>query len=208
MRLAYIRPGRPVENCFIERFDGRIRDERLHAHHFDSLTEARRIIDARSEQYYTARPHSGIGNRTPAELAAQFTLEEGQSSSTDSDGTVASVGRRVTRIHTLGCAVDHDTRPGQQRPEIASRLETGRAERYDGLRRRPTCTRQSAATSAIPASSMSGWVRTALATRCPITLKPFTATRTFIRPPRARLRSSRAPLGPREVPPTRRSDAR
>lgn len=89
VRLDYIRPGRPVENCFIESFNGRLRDECLNVHHFDSLSEARRIIDVWREEYNTARPHSGIGNRTPAEVAAQFTREEGRSSPTDSDRAVA-----------------------------------------------------------------------------------------------------------------------
>lgn len=69
MHVDYIRPGRPVQNCFIESFNGRLRDECLNVHPFDSLAEARRIIDAWREEYETTRPQSGIGNRTPAQRA-------------------------------------------------------------------------------------------------------------------------------------------
>ncbi|MBA2293253.1 MAG: IS3 family transposase [Gemmatimonadales bacterium] len=74
--LDFIRPGRPVENCFIESFNGRLRDECLNIHHFRTLAEARTVIEAWRTEYNTDRPHSGLGQRTPAEFAAQFQTEE------------------------------------------------------------------------------------------------------------------------------------
>lgn len=80
IRLDFIRPGRPVENCFIESFNGKLRDECLNQHHFASLAEAQQRIEAWRQEYHTERPHRGLGQRTPAEYASRFTPEEGHSS--------------------------------------------------------------------------------------------------------------------------------
>ena len=80
IRLDFIRPGHPVENCFIESFNGKLRDECLNQHHFASLAEAQQRIEAWRQEYHTERPHRGLGQRTPAEYAACFTPEEGYSS--------------------------------------------------------------------------------------------------------------------------------
>lgn len=73
VRLDFIRPGRPVENCFIESFNGKLRDECLNLHHFRSLAEARDRLEHWRHEYNTARPHLGLQQRTPAEFAALFT---------------------------------------------------------------------------------------------------------------------------------------
>ena len=80
IRLDFIRPGHPVENCFIESFNGKLRDECLNQHHFTSLAEAQQQIETWRQEYHTERPHRGLGQRTPAEYAALFTPEEGHSS--------------------------------------------------------------------------------------------------------------------------------
>jgi len=77
IRLDFIRPGHPVENCFIESFNGKLRDECLNEHHFTSLAEAQRIIEDWRQEYHTERPHRGLDQRTPAEYAALFTPQEG-----------------------------------------------------------------------------------------------------------------------------------
>jgi putative transposase len=77
VRLDFIRPGRPVENCFIESFNGKLRDECLNTHHFATLAEAQAVIEAWRHEYNTERPHRGLGQRTPAEYAALFTPQEG-----------------------------------------------------------------------------------------------------------------------------------
>jgi putative transposase len=81
VRLDFIRPGRPVENCFIESFNGKLRDECLNQHHFATLAEAQHAIEHWRQEYNTERPHRGLGQRPPAEYAAVFTPEEGHSSS-------------------------------------------------------------------------------------------------------------------------------
>ena len=76
----FIRPGHPVEHCFIERFNGKFRDECLALQHFTTLADAQARIEQWQEEYNTARPHRSLGNRTPAEYAALFSPEEGYSS--------------------------------------------------------------------------------------------------------------------------------
>ena len=71
VRLDFIRPGKPVENAFIESFNGRLRDECLRESWFTSLQEARDGIEAWRVDYNEARPHGSLGNLTPAEFAAK-----------------------------------------------------------------------------------------------------------------------------------------
>jgi putative transposase len=69
VKLEFIRPGKPVENAFIESFNGRLRQECLNQHWFLDLEDARRTIEAWRISYNTNRPHSGLGGQTPAEFA-------------------------------------------------------------------------------------------------------------------------------------------
>jgi putative transposase len=67
----YIAPGKPMQNGFIESFNGRLRDECLNEHLFANLAEARRIIEAWRIDYNTRRPHSSLDGLTPTEFAAR-----------------------------------------------------------------------------------------------------------------------------------------
>jgi putative transposase len=71
----YIAPGKPMQNGFIESFNGRFRDECLDETLFSTLAEARVAIRSWKEDYNQHRPHSALGNKTPAEFAAQIPLE-------------------------------------------------------------------------------------------------------------------------------------
>jgi len=68
----YIAPGKPMQNGFIESFNGRLRDELLNETLFSSLVQARAALASWRADYNTTRPHSQIGWRTPAEFAATF----------------------------------------------------------------------------------------------------------------------------------------
>lgn len=70
IRLHFIRPGKPVENAYIESFNGRFRDECLNENLFRTLDEARHIIEAWRIDYNRIRPHSALGNLTPEEFAS------------------------------------------------------------------------------------------------------------------------------------------
>jgi putative transposase len=74
----YIDPGKPVQNAFIESFNGRLRDEFLNETLFTSLAQARAALEEWRRDYNTVRPHSRIGWLTPAVYAAQFLPQLGQ----------------------------------------------------------------------------------------------------------------------------------
>ena len=69
----YIAPGKPIQNAFIESFNGRLRDELLNETLFRSLPDARLVLEAWRRDYNTDRPHSRLGWQTPAGYAATFT---------------------------------------------------------------------------------------------------------------------------------------
>jgi putative transposase len=71
VELRFIDPGKPVQNAFIESFNGRFRDECLNQHWFLSLPQARRVVEAWRRDYNQDRPHSSLGYRTPDEFARQ-----------------------------------------------------------------------------------------------------------------------------------------
>ena len=69
VQLCFIRPGRPVENGFIESFNGRLRDECLNVEWFSSLDDAQAKLARFREHYNRERPHSALADRTPAAFA-------------------------------------------------------------------------------------------------------------------------------------------
>lgn len=72
VRLEYIQPGRPMQNGFIESFNGTFRHECLDSHSFLSLRHARRLIEQWREEYNNDRTHSSIKDRTPEEVEIDF----------------------------------------------------------------------------------------------------------------------------------------
>lgn len=66
----FIEPGKPMQNGYVESFNGRLRDECLNEHWFRGVSEARRIIEQWRTDYNEIRPHSSLDNKTPAEYAA------------------------------------------------------------------------------------------------------------------------------------------
>ena len=73
VKLHFIAPGKPVQNAFIESFNGRLRDECLNEHDFRSLSEVRQILTTWRTRYNAERPHGSLGWKTPEEFAATFT---------------------------------------------------------------------------------------------------------------------------------------
>ena len=65
-KTAYIAPGSPWENGFIESFNARLRDELLDGEIFHSLREAEVVIEGWRRHYNTVRPHASLGYRAPA----------------------------------------------------------------------------------------------------------------------------------------------
>lgn len=76
--LSYIEPGKPMQNGYIESFNGKFRDECLNTHWFLNLGHARQMISAWREDYNENRPHSALGQRTPARFALTFSKPSGK----------------------------------------------------------------------------------------------------------------------------------
>ena len=72
----YIAPGKPMQNGFVESFNGSFRDECLNETLFSSLTDARHHIILWKEDYNVTRPHSSLGNLTPREYAQNQHLQQ------------------------------------------------------------------------------------------------------------------------------------
>jgi putative transposase len=70
--LHFIQPGKPVQNAFIESFNGKFRDECLNEHWFVTLQEAQVAIEAWRREYNEDRPHSTIGDVTPMEFITNY----------------------------------------------------------------------------------------------------------------------------------------
>ena len=71
VRTLYIEPGSPWENGYIESFNGKLRDELLERETFDTLLEAKVLIERWRQEYNTIRPHSSLGYRAPAPEATR-----------------------------------------------------------------------------------------------------------------------------------------
>jgi putative transposase len=69
---AYIEPGSPWQNPFVESFHSRVRDELLDVEQFSCLAEAQVVIGDWQEDYNHRRPHSSLGMKTPAVFAAEW----------------------------------------------------------------------------------------------------------------------------------------
>ena len=65
-KTAYIEPGSPWENGYVESFNGKLRDELLNGEIFYTLAEAKIVIEQWRKYYNTVRPHSSLGYRPPA----------------------------------------------------------------------------------------------------------------------------------------------
>ena len=73
---AFIEPGSPWQNPFVESFHSRVRDELLDVEEFSCLAEARVVISDWREDYNWRRPHSSLGMKAPAVFAAEWATKE------------------------------------------------------------------------------------------------------------------------------------
>lgn len=78
VRLAFIQPGKPIQNAFIESFNGRLRHECLNQHYFVTLQEAKKIIEDWRMEYNTFRPHGSLNGLTPEEFSKAWEEQKQQ----------------------------------------------------------------------------------------------------------------------------------
>ena len=82
IRHILIQPGRPMQNGYIESFNGKFRDEHLNESWFETLQQARNAASIWKQDYNQVRPHSSVGRIPPAEFAhlhRQRAANEGES---------------------------------------------------------------------------------------------------------------------------------
>jgi hypothetical protein len=92
VQLVFITPGRPVENSYIESFNGRLRDEFLNVSLFFSLADVRQQLKSWQRDYNLIRPHSALADRTPSEFAARWKRASFPLSIVHKAGTTARPG--------------------------------------------------------------------------------------------------------------------
>jgi len=68
IQLVFIQPGKPMQNGFVERFNGSIRRELLNAYVFRSLSEVKQMVKEFTIDYNYHRPHDSLGDKTPGQL--------------------------------------------------------------------------------------------------------------------------------------------
>lgn len=73
VEVHFIQPGKPMQNGFVERLNGSLRDELLNAYVFKNLRQVRERIEIWVEDYNQKRPHESLGNRTPKQVYEEFT---------------------------------------------------------------------------------------------------------------------------------------
>ena len=126
VKLDFIRPGRPVENGYVESFHGRLRDECLNAEIFFSLADAQSKLNSWREDYNHERPHSALGDQPPALFAAHHRKERDSRFALPSSNT-ASGNPRQGSATPAAAALDPGSRqlanhPSRGRSAVAKRL--------------------------------------------------------------------------------------
>jgi hypothetical protein len=90
VHLDFIRPGRPVENGYIESFNGRLRDECLNVEVFFTIVDVRHKLERWRDDYNQVRPHSALDDQSPHTFAATCAAQSAQPA-------LAPLGQRTTR---------------------------------------------------------------------------------------------------------------
>jgi len=72
IQLAFIQPGKPTQNAFVESFNAAFRRECLNENWFIDLADARAAVEAWRNRYNDERPHGALGNLTPTEYSRQL----------------------------------------------------------------------------------------------------------------------------------------
>lgn len=75
INIQFIQPGKPMQNGYIERFNGSYRKELLDAYVFFELSEVRELTNTWIQEYNTKRPHEALNNMTPIEWSTQTEMK-------------------------------------------------------------------------------------------------------------------------------------
>ena len=78
--IDFSRPGKPTDNCYVETFNGSLRDECLNVHWFETLEDAKATIEAWRRDYNESRPHMSLKDASPEEYARSIGLLNAENS--------------------------------------------------------------------------------------------------------------------------------
>jgi putative transposase len=140
-KTAYIAPGSPWENGFIESFNARLRDELLDGEIFYSLREAKVIIESWRRHYNAVRPHQSLGYRPPAPevfvpaIAARAALQLKANAQHSSGPASAAARASPATNHELTFSLDHSVGADQTRQASIRRPNTDRRILYECVAR-------------------------------------------------------------------------
>jgi putative transposase len=84
VQLAFIQPGKPTQNAYVESFNGKLRDECLAQRWLQTLAEARLVLEHWRRDYNEQRPHSSLGDLTPSAFAGRWATLDPQPETRDS----------------------------------------------------------------------------------------------------------------------------
>ena len=76
VKHTFIQPGKPQQNCYVESFNGRLRDECLNEHWFESIIHAQQIVEDWRVDYNEVRPHSSLNRLTPQQYASSIQQQD------------------------------------------------------------------------------------------------------------------------------------
>jgi len=138
----YIQPGKPIQNAFVESFNGRLRDELLNETVFRSLGHARSMLAEWRNDYNGCRPHTSLKGLTPNQFATRSREDQNQTAARQIiDSTANSWGSEmVTRLEAAALAMDAYNRGAEltallrvDRSALNERERVSRAPRYPDL---------------------------------------------------------------------------
>ncbi len=130
-KTAYITPGSPWENGYVESFNARLRDELLNGEIFYTLKEAQIVIESWRRHYNAVRPHGSLGYRPPAPRCSCQPSPLGRLRSPAGSADQATYGGAAHRTLTLLSdhlvGADHAQQfGGLISPLVATEQETSR----------------------------------------------------------------------------------
>jgi len=119
--MDFIQPGKPMQNGFIESFNGKFRDECLDRHWFTSFEDATATIESHRQFYNNERPHSSLGQRTPADFRLAHARRANPEFPTPPDPPTSASDVRVSPAPAGGAASKTPAGLGRPQEAIASK---------------------------------------------------------------------------------------
>jgi len=108
VKLHFIEPGKPMQNGYVESFNGKFRDECLNENWFIDLPDVRQVTEDYRVDYNEERPHRSLGNLTPSEYIAKLELPAATAVGR-SNGSMDSSLPKETKMVIMQSITGHDS---------------------------------------------------------------------------------------------------